>query len=96
MLYQPLSSNHYEEAAELIRDKGWIQGKFGNDDTGYCLVGALSQVTALPVQTVLCHTDVFTLFDGLPMSWNDTPGRTQEQVEDALMSAAKKLRNEGR
>ncbi|AXN53522.1 hypothetical protein HOT82_gp108 [Gordonia phage Ronaldo] len=50
-------TNIYEDAADLI-EKGWCQYSFGDDDGGYCTVGAVnktisdSAISCSPVRVI--------------------------------------------
>ena len=72
--------------SELIRERGWIQGRPGNRIMGYCIVGAIWYV----------YTDKETRFQIyrrlsenrlMPIAiWNDMQGRTQNEVVTLLES----------
>lgn len=83
-----------------------------NADTGgksYCMGGAISQAikerlhldSSPYLDWVAVHVDTEIALGDFDMGasvprWNDDPRRTKEEVQDRLMLAAKKLRNEGR
>jgi len=75
------------KAADTMIERGWCQGRFVDDDARVCLVGALFQ--ALPRRRYEKTLDiVIEMFNGEPAKWNDKPGRTEEEVVDALIAAA--------
>ena len=81
-----------ETAAHLIRAKryieehGWQQRKWGEGTDPHCLLGAIHATMSEG------RHDLYALAAGLvgsvvgwqPHTWNDTPGRTIEQVYAAL------------
>lgn len=81
----------YAKAAELIREHGWAQLRFGVDGRNFCLVGALSwaycgSITLpLPRKVLL---PVQALVDEPLTTWNDTPGRTVDEVLAVLDEAS--------
>lgn len=100
VMHRPLAED-YENAKEILDRDGWCQRRFSNG-VSFCMGGAISKAiqerlqlyrmplidwTAIRIDTEL-HLDV--------PSWNDRAERTREEVQDRLMLAAKKLRNEGR
>jgi len=102
-------SEFFEACAEEI-DKGWCQNSLGAwyHSTGdVCAVGAMYRVAPtvlgqrgggqltlmqFAIRQAAFQQHVGT--DHIP-DWNDLPGRTKDQVYDAFMGLAKKLRNEG-
>lgn len=86
---------------EQLRRDGWIQGAMFNRPA-MCLVGALDYVTRCEGDQSQCaYGDARTAFkachgiasiaeevsDGIP-EWNDFPGRTIEDVTNAMEKAA--------
>jgi len=84
-------------AADLIEEHGWVQGEYGNKRKGYCVIGALGR-EALPMTY---HDAVVRLDAALPdtfpektsrfqrlVEWNDTPGRTRDEVLQLFRKAA--------
>lgn len=85
-----------KRAVEILNDKGWIQGSYGGDKIGYCLIGAL-HTAAYGMDSDLYYETYskvarFLTIDNnvteqsLPR-WNDTEGRTKEEVIAALEGA---------
>jgi len=78
----------------LIVEHGWVQGTFGSEGEGFCVLGAFRaqthQVTwRLRVRAVQALEDATGTID-LP-GWNDdTPGRTQQEVLAAFDRAIEK------
>lgn len=83
------------DAADLIEEKGWIQGANWRPGLGYCVFGAINKVT----QNDLAFSDavgrVLTEIGRLNQPWtggiarwNDEPGRTKDEVLAALRKAA--------
>lgn len=71
------------EAVKTIEQFGWIQGEGGTDIRGYCMLGAMHSAALgwnifnkckLPVAKVL-NVSTHSID-----KWNDTPGRTKEEV----------------
>jgi hypothetical protein len=93
-----------EKAAELVR-AGWIQGDYYDDaETQFCAMGALSKAcgernllegvgigSPLPLARAALVEQVGT---ALVTVWNDHPERTQDEVVEAMLQAAKILRNQ--
>lgn len=84
------------EAARLIREVGWVQGraaKYGTLDRhgevvaiGFCLLGALAEASVRFVPGALPRIGFGST--GEAISWNDFPGRTAEEVADRLEQGA--------
>jgi hypothetical protein len=80
-------------AAEVIERDGWIQGHAFQHD-GVCMVGAIAragrgQQWPAGTQYQKMLTALFPSTGGNMVRWNDTPGRTKQQVIDALRKAAR-------
>ncbi len=66
-------------AADYIREHGWCQGTFVNKNGCVCAGGAINRA---------CIRDSHLLYDAFDseigttntFGWNDTPGRTKEEV----------------
>jgi hypothetical protein len=85
-------------AADLIEENGWFQ----KDSFGRCLCAAYAINQArregpYPVSqerealtTLLAHLGIVEQFKPIlrVVTWNDAPGRTQQEVVDALRGAA--------
>ena len=82
-------------AAEIIRERGWCQGLYSNEDGQVCMVGALYVASGLPPHGQLNHlpTDSAARSMGYEncdeaISWNDAPDRTVDQVLALLAGEA--------
>ena len=78
-------------ARDIIKEHGWIQRRLGSRNVGYCLVGALvkavgTEKLATRLGGALDHLGRFTDGDTVP-NWNDTEGRTREEVLELLETA---------
>jgi len=79
-------------AADLLERDGWAQGTYQSDDGQRCVMGALLDVAGDINFSV--HKSIFKQVAGkYPLSYNDSPGRTAEQVITALRAAADKAEN---
>lgn len=89
-------------AKNLILTDGWIQGDYGDSESGFCILGAVSAAydeAALDddgaVAREACKRLQATLSDlGFVTSvaaWNDRDGRTEQQVLDLLDTAAQRV-----
>jgi hypothetical protein len=80
-------------AADLLEEKGWTQ-KVAEDSQGrHCLVGALDYAARDLPGAVKTFDDALEavqqrLPGGWVVNWNDTPGRTAEQVIALLRRVA--------
>lgn len=77
------------QAADLIRRHGWVQRKCGTTGEGYCIIGA---IIAVPKHES-GHPAIEALREELGgqsvVFWNDTEGRTQEEVLELLERTAR-------
>lgn len=84
--------------SDVLRRDGWCQGSWGLEDGRTCLDGALIRAdlsfqmnwamqNACDVATVGGRTYIF----GERIVWNDTPGRTKEEVIALLEKVEYKL-----
>lgn len=89
-----------EGAANYIEEHGWQQGHAGVPGGPRCLAGAIHSaigvepvhhglVDLLPKEFRSALNAVGKQTQTSPVLWNDLPGRTKEQVIDALRAAAK-------
>jgi hypothetical protein len=86
-------SKYFVDARNIILTSGWHQGSYSGPAGQKCLLGALSDVTEKSDFIPIHHfknnwdsiIDVFNIL-GLdaPSDWNDTPGRTEEEVLEML------------
>jgi hypothetical protein len=76
------------DAANILEERGWIQGGFGNASRGYCMMGAIGETRADENWQLMAMIALNQKF-GQPMEqWNDTPGRTKEEVIAMLRETA--------
>lgn len=81
------------KAAELIREHGWVQGRFGDKRSGYCLDGALNLAYSGHPRSCNTPIGVRKLVGGIigrnHVRWNDDPLRTVEEVLAVLDEASR-------
>ena len=83
------------EAAEIVR-RGWCQGALVTSGGKYCVLGALNVVTCGDVYSLQYSSENLAARKRLRESlgivwlhtWNNAPGRTAEEVAEALERAA--------
>jgi hypothetical protein len=85
-------------AAQYIRDNGWCQHKLELPSGEVCAYGAMSRATygkeahtlseAVGLFSKYCVSAGLIQPNGSFPTWNDTPGRTKEEVIEALEKAA--------
>jgi hypothetical protein len=73
-------------AAEYIEKHGWCQKRASNSLGQVCLFGALNRVTNNLSNSE--YDRVYKVLNDQPINWNDEPGRTKEEVVNALRKAA--------
>lgn len=86
-----------DATADAIETYGWIQGRFGSTEKGFCVLGALKFVVFVLEEDYLLHDRAQVAIQGhigmhVP-PWNDADGRTQQQVLDELRLIAKEERS---
>lgn len=86
------ASDFLKGAAELLVTKGWCQGDYSDGAGRSCALGAMSFATRnargrTPLWSELC--DWLRLGAGTDCipTWNDTPGRSAEEVIRAMDAA---------
>lgn len=75
-------------AADLIEEYGHARSSFGCLGEPMCCLGAISAATGGPWlgrDFLLLHLGVDSI-----ANWNDAPGRTKDEVVDALRAAARR------
>lgn len=82
-----------EGAQKAIIEKGWCQGTLRAEDGSICLMGSMvwsrfvsQEAFERAQKAVLTHTDNMSI-----PAWNDTPGRSVEDVLLVLKWAAKEF-----
>jgi len=103
-------ANILERAAKLIETKGWTQGSYARDANGeavsildknaecFCIIGALSHESLGYDFNIRCKAYQFAaniICNKCLPTWNDTHGRTKEEVITFLKSAAELARIDG-
>ena len=83
------TSEVLDGAINLLKTCGWIQGGLGSFSQGYCAFGAIERSATSIITLTLAVLAAETAIGGrTPLaSWNDAPGRTKEQVVEALVKA---------
>jgi hypothetical protein len=78
------------DAADLIDLHGWTQRQFRSTDGCYCASGALEAATPLMYghYVAACTFMIAEIKETSIAAWNDTAGRTKDQVTTALRNAA--------
>ena len=94
MSYSEQVRKDAKAAADYIREHGWCQGEFVNKKGACCMAGARNAVTignpqgthspylkdGATRELALREAVNNELFDTWTVPWNDTPGRTKEEV----------------
>jgi hypothetical protein len=83
-----------DRAADLIEERGWIQGRC-KDETGICALHAIDLATPDDDDDEMYwHTSeaVWQRVGWNITGWNDAPGRTAAEVIAALRAAAESER----
>lgn len=97
----PTTIEILEEAKHLLNTCGWRQYEYGNCDIGFCLFGAVDQVTGrqditdlitdlTEAERVLEQT-VNKYFDSTVITFNDTEGRTKQDIITLIDLAIQEL-----
>lgn len=97
-------TNILKKAKALIQTHGWQQDNYGDASCGFCALGAIRVATSGSVN-VPYDDNYGTYYDarmifrhtiGGPIpSWNDTAGRTKEDVLEAFDKAIELSRKQG-
>lgn len=82
------------DAADHLCFGGWVQGQHYRG-TASCAVGALDRATQGKSALAIRALETFRQYLGVRsvISWNDLPGRTADEVVNAMRHAAKELRD---
>lgn len=75
----------FAAAADVLERDGWCQGSMYRADEdgriiGRCLLGAVRQAAKTYDDYVFAGDLLVDLLDRAPSTWNDTPGRTADEV----------------
>jgi len=92
-------ADYLNDAADLIEKYGWHQFDFGDETVGYCVLGAIRKAVPLDrVRYARRVLDAYAEIDARVKQdaavWNDTPGRTKEEVLAALRGEDVVLQNQ--
>lgn len=78
------------QAAATIKERGWVQGNYGDRDHGYCAIGAVRAVigTGVQYQQIAIELNIWMRslihskgpIECAVTDFNDTPGRTREEI----------------
>lgn len=80
-----------DAAADLLDRDGWCQGTGHMPSGQRCVENALDSIDPFSSDPSRALYRVV----GPVVTWNDTPGRTQEEVTSTLRRVARELREEG-
>ena len=90
-----------DKAIKVLDIYGWCQGRPGNETGGYCLLGAINRALVNSpfsrVQQDQVWSSARTAIHGLVntsflATWNDTPGRTVDEVKHLIRETAASVR----
>jgi len=76
-----------ERAANLIRERGWVQGQYTTDDGAVCISMAIYLAIGPEVDAALRRVQDGLLARGWQrglIAWNDVDGRTVDEVLELL------------
>lgn len=70
-----------EKARQLLIDKGWVQGVYGDQEGKHCAVGAIFEITSNSnLENECCDALTANTKYRYVVDFNDAPGRTKKQV----------------
>ena len=77
------------KAYDVITEYGWQQGDYGDEEDGFCMVGALRHAYGIHAEDYQsAKARVRKQIGGTAITvWNDVRCRTREKVLDALIKA---------
>lgn len=98
-----MSAETLREAAAIVRERGWTQGAYVDDDGRVCIEGAICEALGGPRPAVVPFAPFVDADEELravigyvsPVEWNDAPERTADEVIAALEAAAARLSRPG-
>ncbi len=76
----------FHKAAELLEEKGWCQGVAKSIGGKLCIMQAVQDACSFPCDTLVAWAKLEKRLNCSPVYWNDTPGRTREEVTKVLRS----------
>jgi hypothetical protein len=92
------------QAKNEILVHGWIQRDYGDQDQGFCILGALGAVQEKNMDTVT-YSDIATAYEelsrqlvrqgciGSTAAWNDAPHRKEQEVLDLFDNTVSNFHN---
>lgn len=90
------TSEVLRKAGDVLRKRGWGQHRYGNNDGGpRCVMGAVLVAAgkqsldddSIVRESRLALADLVESTSGSPAQWNDTAGRTVDEVLTAMDAA---------
>ena len=89
------AGRHIRRAADIIEDRGWVQGTDGSKDRGFCIRGAVGYVVpeeSFTLTWLVLHEWLRNIHGpGSAVAYNDEKGRTKEEVLFTLRKCADEL-----
>lgn len=86
------------KAADILEEKGWIQGSLGFDSKGYCAFGAMLTACSAgnfgldkateKMSNALNNNSTLHFHDSAIFQWNDGTGQTKENVVSKMREVA--------
>ena len=73
--------------SDILTIYGWIQGRYGGQDEGYCLMGAIQAAYKSEHRRQKIYHKLHEYIDGPLWTWNDATRRTLKQVLAVLRKA---------
>ncbi len=84
------AATNLRKAAVLIETCGFVKGKYGTKDVGYCALGAIraadkasEDASAMALRVVIGNRSI--------SAWNDTASQTAEGVTSTIRATARAL-----
>ena len=105
MTLQKVVKETLQRTREIIDEQGWIQGAYQHRSAGYCVLGALGKASWQQMALMIPAKDLIwdTIEEQYPRDptkmrgyvgvagWNDSPGRTKDEVLAVLDKTILKL-----
>ena len=77
------------KAYEVLEKYGWIQGAFGDEETGFCLMGAMWEAySSIKARRVHCKRLRKAIGSEDLTGWNDKIGQEKQAVVKVLRKLA--------
>ncbi len=93
-------ADHLRKAAAIIDKYGWVQGRSGSEEEGFCATGSLwhqysilkkNKQAALPSAGAAANAAEVVVGECCLPGWNDRQGRTKEEVTSLFRRTARAL-----